>query len=250
MRRLIINADDYALTAGCSRGIVALFNQGIVTSTTILVNGEDFNNSAQLAKDNNLALGLHLCLTYGKPVAPVEKLNTLVDGEGCFKHIDILRQGRVDAKQVRIEWMAQIKKLHEAGIKPDHLDSHHYVHECLGEEIRAVALQLAKQLGVPLRQGSIQNRDYYKIKGAKTTDSFCRDFYGENATFQQLQKILTQPWQGVMELMCHPGQGDEQIEQISSYAADRQIEFNILGSRAAAQLLKEQDIKLISFADL
>ena len=37
-RRLIVNADDYGLTAGVSRGILEAHRRGIVTSTTLLVN--------------------------------------------------------------------------------------------------------------------------------------------------------------------------------------------------------------------
>jgi hypothetical protein len=37
-RRLIVNADDFGLTAGVSRGILDAHRRGIVTSTTLLVN--------------------------------------------------------------------------------------------------------------------------------------------------------------------------------------------------------------------
>ena len=35
---LIVNADDFGLTAGVSRGILEAHRSGIVTSTTLLVN--------------------------------------------------------------------------------------------------------------------------------------------------------------------------------------------------------------------
>ena len=37
-RRLIVNADDFGLTRGVSRGILACYQTGIVTSTTLMVN--------------------------------------------------------------------------------------------------------------------------------------------------------------------------------------------------------------------
>ena len=49
-RVLIVNADDFGLTAGVSRGILHASRDGIVTSTTLLVNqaqsplGNDFNS--------------------------------------------------------------------------------------------------------------------------------------------------------------------------------------------------------------
>ncbi len=38
-RTLIVNADDFGLTEGVSRGILEAHRRGIVTSTTLLVNG-------------------------------------------------------------------------------------------------------------------------------------------------------------------------------------------------------------------
>lgn len=250
MRKLIVNADDFALTASCSMGIVELFKLGIVTSTTILTTGEDFVHSMQLAKESGIPLGLHLCLSYGKPILPSEQVSTLVDEKGMFKNIDVLQYEQVDASQVQAEWLAQLEKLSDEGIRPDHLDSHHYVHECLGADIRDVAVRLAKQLGIPLRQGSEDAKDYYINKGIKTTDVFCRDFYGEGVTIGQLKEILARPWQGVMELMCHPGHVDEKIEQISSYSKGRQRELAVLASPEIAAYIKEQNIQLLCFSDL
>ena len=38
MRRLIVNADDFGLTPGVSRGILRAHREGLVTSTTVLAN--------------------------------------------------------------------------------------------------------------------------------------------------------------------------------------------------------------------
>ncbi len=39
VRSLIVNADDYGLTAGVSRGILDAHRRGIVTSTTSVASG-------------------------------------------------------------------------------------------------------------------------------------------------------------------------------------------------------------------
>ena len=41
INRLIVNADDFALTSGISRAIVEAHQKGIVTSTTILGNCDE-----------------------------------------------------------------------------------------------------------------------------------------------------------------------------------------------------------------
>ena len=41
MKYLVVNADDFGLSAGINRGILEAHQQGIVTSTTVAVNFPD-----------------------------------------------------------------------------------------------------------------------------------------------------------------------------------------------------------------
>ena len=41
MNRVIINADDFGLSPGVSRGILRAFREGVLTSTTMLANMDD-----------------------------------------------------------------------------------------------------------------------------------------------------------------------------------------------------------------
>jgi len=50
LRRLIINADDFGLTSGVNRGILQCHQKGVVTSTTLMVCGDKFDEAAALAK--------------------------------------------------------------------------------------------------------------------------------------------------------------------------------------------------------
>ena len=59
-RRLIVNADDYGLTAGVSRGILDAHHRGIVTSTTLLVNRPVDPAWIDGLKASGLGVGLHM----------------------------------------------------------------------------------------------------------------------------------------------------------------------------------------------
>ncbi len=48
-RVLIVNADDFGLSKGQNYGIVEAYRNGVVTSTTALVNGEAIDHAAQLS---------------------------------------------------------------------------------------------------------------------------------------------------------------------------------------------------------
>ena len=85
MRGLIVNADDFGLSPGVSRGILRAHWEGIVTSTTFMVN---FPWAAEMAgllrRAPRLGVGLHLNLTTGAPVLPPAEVPSLVGPDGRF----------------------------------------------------------------------------------------------------------------------------------------------------------------------
>ena len=59
-RVLIVNADDYGLSKGQNYGIIEACKNGLVTSTTALVNGAAIGHAAQLSRSQpELAVGMH-----------------------------------------------------------------------------------------------------------------------------------------------------------------------------------------------
>ncbi|HKS41295.1 MAG TPA: ChbG/HpnK family deacetylase, partial [Blastocatellia bacterium] len=45
MRKLIVNADDFGFTRGVNLGIIRAFEEGILTSATIMANGDAFEDA-------------------------------------------------------------------------------------------------------------------------------------------------------------------------------------------------------------
>src|ERR1700747_1772790 len=85
MRNLIVNADDLGWTAGVNRGIAEAHRNGIVTSTSILANGTAFDDGVKTAGElPGLGVGVHLNLSDGKPVAPAEQVNKVLNEAGQF----------------------------------------------------------------------------------------------------------------------------------------------------------------------
>ncbi|HLY26998.1 MAG TPA: ChbG/HpnK family deacetylase, partial [Aggregatilineales bacterium] len=80
---LIVNADDFGLTEGTNRAIVEAFQQGIVTSTSLLANGYAFDHAIELAEGlPDLGIGVHLTLTEGPSVA--SDVPELLAGDGLL----------------------------------------------------------------------------------------------------------------------------------------------------------------------
>ena len=83
--KAIINADDFGLSPGVNRGIVSGFRDGVLTSTTMLVNLPHFEDAVNLARDNpDLPVGIHLSLLWGRPVSEPHRVPTLIERDGCF----------------------------------------------------------------------------------------------------------------------------------------------------------------------
>ena len=65
MIALIVNADDLGVNTARDQGIFEAFEHGLVTSASLLANGESFANAANQAKVLGLPLGVHLNLADG-----------------------------------------------------------------------------------------------------------------------------------------------------------------------------------------
>ena len=149
MKYLIVNADDFGISPGVNRGIIECHNKGILTSTTAMANMPHFEEAIELARNvPKLEVGLHLNLTTGSSVSPMDKIEGLVDAEGNFRYkpFQLLRAillGKVAAKEVYTEIEAQILRFKEMDLPLYHLDGHHHIqmYPCIMDMV----IELAKK---------------------------------------------------------------------------------------------------------
>ena len=159
MRRLIVNADDFAFTSGVNGAIVEAHTHGVVTSCTLMANGPAFDEAVRLAATvPKLSVGCHVVLIDGTPILPADQISTLVykqdkkhGNPACFR--DGLKAfaaqaiaGRFDSGQVEAEAAAQIRKIQSAGIRVSHIDTHKHTH--LFPKILRPLLRAARACGV------------------------------------------------------------------------------------------------------
>ena len=149
---VIINADDFGLTPGVNRGIVSAFREGVLTSTTMMVNMRWFDEAVELARENaDLPVGIHLTLLWGRPVSDPVAVPSLVDDQGRFpRSLGTLGRrymlGRLEPEHLKVEFRAQINKFQQAGLRPTHLDTHKHV-QCLPGVLRAM-LAVAREFDI------------------------------------------------------------------------------------------------------
>ncbi len=247
---LIVNADDFNLTEGVSRGILEAHRHGIVTSTTVLVNLPGLVQRRDLAAEApHLGLGLHLNLTFGPPVLPPSRVPSLVDAGGQFVH-DRARPGLAgNPSDVRAEWTAQIERFEAVfSRRPTHLDAHHHVHR--HPRIFEVALDLAAGLGIPLRAITPEMAGRIRARGLPAVDRTVGDV-GPEAFWNtaRLLAFLRDLPAGVTELICHPGRLDG-APAASSYWKQREVELRALCDPQVKSILEAAAIPRISYAEL
>jgi predicted glycoside hydrolase/deacetylase ChbG (UPF0249 family) len=248
-RRLIVNADDYGLTGGVSRGILEAHRRGIVTSTTLLVNRRVDPALIEELKASGLGVGLHMNLTLGPPVAPAKRVASLLDGEGRFVRDarEAARRARPD--EARIELGMQIDEFRKImGRFPTHLDSHHHVGR--HEPILDLVLDFARAIRVPVRTQDAEVREAARGRALKTPDHFMGES-GPDAYWSServLAHLHALPG-GVTEFMTHPGYFDDDLAY-SRYGRQRETEVTGLTDPAARALIEREGIRLMHFGDL
>ena len=289
LRNLIVNADDLGWTAGVNRGIAEAHRNGIVTSASLLANGEAFAEAVELARDaGGLGVGVHLNLNDGPPIAPRESVPSLVNDSGEFEGgpdgllLKIATRG-LSMREVELEWSAQISKVRDAGIEPTHLDGHKHVHMLPG--LFEITLRLAKRYGIgairvsheasnlrsalstgQLRAGVVLKqgvqarglkllardaRQQAERAGVSTADYFCGIAQTGELTRDGVARLLRSLPEGTTELMCHPGYADEALRKSGSrLQGSRQKEVEILTDTEIRNLVASQGIRLIDYAFL
>jgi predicted glycoside hydrolase/deacetylase ChbG (UPF0249 family) len=276
-RILIVNADDFGMCEGVNRGILEAHRDGIVTSTTVMANMPAAGPGLATARERapELGLGLHVNLTYGRPVLPAERVPTLVDSEGRFLDtaVGVGVPGRWTRRDLEAEIRAQLDRFAElAGRPPDHIDAHQLV-STLSLPVRDVVLELAERYGIAVRRGRTgwyapmerllpQATDLPSSLGPLldrvprpwrlgpmaertplSTDGLDLRFHGERATADLLLHILATIPDGVTELVCHPGYAGGQADDY----AHREQELEALTDRRVASMVEQLGIRLVDF---
>jgi len=246
---LIVNADDFGFTDSVSQGIIKAYKEGIVTSTTLMVNMPAAEGAARLALENpGLAVGIHFVLTAGYPLSSAVPSLITLDGKFPKSNVffdkaeykmsanieaNIDADVKVNVKEVEKEFRAQLERFLSFGLTPSHFDSHHHVH--MTDAVKPVVEKLAREYNVPVR--CFDDKVH-----------FIQDFFNETVTMEVLTRLLRESKAfETAEFMCHPGLANDELRSIDSYCDMREKELELLTSPDVKQLIDELNIKLISY---
>jgi hopanoid biosynthesis associated protein HpnK len=134
VRRLIVNADDFGLSASVNSAVIRAHCEGILTTASLMVNEPGFTEAVALAKENpKLGVGLHLTLLHGHAALAPDRIPGLVSPQGDFSNSPVAAGMAYFFKpalheQLCAEIHAQIAKFRATGLKLDHVNGHLHLH--------------------------------------------------------------------------------------------------------------------------
>jgi len=251
--KLIVNADDFGYFTSVTDGILRAHREGIVTATTLLVAAPDSERASRLARSvSDLDLGVHLNLTYDRPLNDPVRVRSLVAGDGKFLRPRTLLSRDIDRDEALLEFRAQYWRARELiARQPTHVDTHHWVHD--HPALEWAIGELGRETGAAVRIHSDDQRDRLRARGVRTPEHFAREFQyegkvGVEPLLALLERLATRS--GVTELMCHPGAADEALKRRSGYARERPMELATLTDPRVRTAVKDLGITLATFADV
>ena len=270
-RRLIVNADDFGLSASVNSAVIRGHREGILTTASLMVNESGFDEAVKLAKENpSLGVGLHLTLLMGHSALPPEQIPDLVNARGEFSGSPVgvgisyfFRHGL--REQLRAEIHAQFGKFHTTGLPLDHVNGHLHLH--LHPAIFKILIEDSEKLGIrhlrltrdclsrsrKMSRGhwlyrishvaifeilSSRAREPLRQRGIKHTQITFGLLQNARVDEEYILKLLPELPPGDSELYSHPS-----LDEFKR-------EFDALVSPRVKELVKTHGIELIRYQDL
>lgn len=285
-RYLVVTADDYGIGAETSRGILELATLGRVTATVLLVNSPHAEPAVRVWQQSGrpVQLGWHPCLTLDRPIAPAERVPSLLRPDGTFYPLGSFMKrvalGLARPAEIECELRAQYERFIElVGQPPSVVNSHHHVqvfppvgsilHKILSGRrrmpyIRRVREPLSMLRAIP---GARAKRAFLCFLGRREARLQERGSFPGNDWLagvtdpphvhdpEFLVRWLSRIPGEVVELTCHPGFRDETLVGRDCTMTDGQLERRVqerslLRDESFAAACRRAGWTLVSPADL
>ena len=246
-KRLIVNADDFGFTPDVNLGILEAHRTGILTATTLMANGDAFDDAVRIARANaTLDVGCHLVLIGGRSVLPPHAALPV----SVPKLLRALGTGRL---RVYDELAAQVRKILAVGLTPTHLDTHKHTH--LAPPVLDAVARIAEEFEIRwVRRpfdlpalGWLFQRVLAR-RGCRTTDRFTGFRLTGRFGAAELVRLIRELPDGLTEFMCHPGYCSEALRRAPTRLKEsRERELQALTASETREALIRYGVELVNY---
>ncbi len=289
-RKLIVNADDFGLTAGVNAGVAECCERGVLRSATIMANAPAFQDAVTTAKRcENLGVGIHFVLTRLKPLTDAAKIPELAGGNGELPSgpaelLKLVLTRKGVREEIRRELFAQAERVFDSGIIPTHFDSHKHVH--LIPPVLETMIEIGRRWSIKWIRGPFESPagliflfDVERSKRGQFLRQYaaalctsparmafrslmrgsgirCPDyFHGISATGLMtpdfIRRFSEKVKPGINELMTHPGYVDDDLRALGTrLLGSRGKEKDIIASEELKELLLKHKIVIGNFGEV
>ncbi len=262
MTKLIVQADDAAITHATTLGILASIDDGIVRNTGIFANRPDAAYAAaELKRRDRIDVGIDLNMVTGSPLLPAAEVPALVDAHGSFRSSRRIKQEyRVtrrdgffvefdrdpfDHDQTLAEARAQVERFLELmGRAPAYVHHHSLItpvlHDVLHEVVDEFGLHpidLHRGIVAPLLPNAWYTPEFGPAEQAAADPV---------AAFGALlPEILARD---LSILVVHPGYVDAELLDITTYHVIRARDLQLVTDAGVRDLLADADVELTTYS--
>jgi len=265
---LIVHGDDLGVAHSVNLASIKALESGLVSSASIMIPCAWLPEIAAYARAHPEAdLGLHLTLTsewsllrWG-PVLAKERVPSLLDSSGYFYQTEGEAASHIDAKEAEAEIRAQIARARALGIQPTHLDSHMgtlYQNQALFETF----IRVARENKLPIRLSKDSTAAKSFLPSLAAPDDVVMDSIisiESNVAAEDWSKYYAEAIKnlqpGVSEMIVHLAYDDQEMRGVAfahpNWGSEwRQRDFQFVTSEAFRELLKENNVKLVTWREV
>ena len=264
-----MNADGFGHSTPEDQGILRAHRDGILSSTNVLGNMEAPADTLRpLFELPRLGVGIQLNLVAGAPVAGAGRVPSLVSEAGVFHATpkDVVlawAKARLREDDLQTEFDAQVTRLRDHGVAPDHLSVRHHLgflpavalaaenvarrHRIEGLRVSVEMPTLAWFTEVPkgLRTAAIASLSWFARRRLGTLRHGPQSWgYFESGRLDEIRilEILGRLQAGNHELFCHP--------RLDEDPPGKRSELGALTSARVAAAIANRGIEICRWRDL
>ena len=270
--KLMVTADDFAISFAAADGIIHAASYGCLTQTGLFANtpAAEYGVRRLLNEFPDFCLGQDINLVTGRPLSDPELIPSLVEEDGSFRKSgshrmqDRTQPNHIPYEEAYLESENQIKRYIElTGHRPCYLNGHAY--SC--ENTKKAFYDLAEKYDIPILSDVL---DRYGLKSGPDTAPWNNvtqmDANGK-WDFSPVTQLDRDPLRfftegkltylnealennGIAHIHTHSGFVDRDLMRMTSFNLIRMMEADFVTSQELNSWIRENNVELIDIRDL